>query len=44
MGIGEFAQSITIQELRYIQENWERLSHGVKFYQKGVEVMAPWIR
>ncbi len=44
MGIGEYAQSITIQELRYIQENWERLSHGVKFYQKGVEVMAPWIR
>ena len=44
MGIGEYARSITTLELRYIQENWSRLSEGVRFYQKGAEVLAPWLR
>lgn len=43
MGIGEYANSITIQELRYIYQNWERLSAGVRFYEKGAEVPPPWI-
>jgi len=44
MGIGEYKNSITIQELRYIYQNWDRLSAGVRFYEKGMEVMAPWIK
>lgn len=44
MGIGEYRNSITIQELRYIYQNWDRLSSGVRFYEKGMEVMAPWIK
>ena len=41
MGIGEHGNSITIQELKYVYQNWDRLSAGVRFYEKGVEVMAP---
>ncbi len=42
MGIGEYKNAITIQELRYIYQNWDRLNAGIRFYEKGVEVGAPW--
>ena len=43
MGIGEYENSITTQELRYIYQNGDRLSAGVRFYENGMEVMAPWL-
>lgn len=41
-GVGEFANSVTGHELRYLRDHWERLSEGVKFYRGGREVAAPW--
>jgi len=41
-GTGEYAESTTSQELRYLRENWRRFKNNVKFYQDGAEVSAPW--
>jgi hypothetical protein len=40
---GSYANSITAQELRYIENNWSRFSGSVKFYNNGIEVVAPWL-
>ena len=42
-GTGKYANSITAGELRYIQDNWSRLSGGVIFYFNGEEVLPPWM-
>lgn len=41
---GDFAHTVTAQELRYIRDNWKRLGKGVKFYKDNKEVAAPWIK
>ena len=43
MGVGEYANRVTSDELRYIRDNWERLGNAVKFYRNGNEVIAPWL-
>lgn len=43
-GTGQYANTVTAHELRYIQFNWSDLSHGVRFYLDGWEVSAPWLR
>jgi RHS repeat-associated protein len=41
---GEWADTITGHELRYLRANWSRF-HGIAhFYRDGVEVVAPWVR
>ena len=39
---GQYGNTITAQELRYIRDNWDRFKDFVKFYQEGTEVEAPW--
>ncbi|MEZ6184143.1 MAG: hypothetical protein R3F62_03920 [Planctomycetota bacterium] len=41
-GVGEFADSVTGHELRYLRDHWERLREGVTFYRGGREAAAPW--
>ena len=41
-GAGKYANTVTAQELRYIQSNWCRFQQNVRFYRNGVEVGAPW--
>ncbi len=41
-GTGQFGNTVTAAELRYIQQNWSRFSTNVKFYQNAAEVAAPW--
>ncbi len=40
--VGEYAGTVTAQELRYLQANWSRFQGSVNFYRNGVEVPAPW--
>ena len=39
---GEFGDTVTSRELQYIEQNWQRLKTGIKFYRNGKEVVAPW--
>jgi hypothetical protein len=41
-GAGDYGQTITAFELRYLKENWARFKDHVKFYQGSAEVAAPW--
>ena len=41
-GKGKYAKTVTTGELRYIRDNWTRLSKSVKFYKNNTEVNAPW--
>jgi hypothetical protein len=41
-GTGQYANTVTAAELRYIQQNWSRFSGNVKFYLNGGEVVKPW--
>jgi hypothetical protein len=41
-GTGQFADTITSQELRYIKDNWDRFKDVVTFCKDGVEVVVPW--
>ncbi len=41
-GTGEFANTITAAELRYLKANWDQFKNNVKFYENGVERGAPW--
>lgn len=40
--VGEYAGTVTAQELRFLQANWSRFQGSVSFYRNGVEVAAPW--
>ena len=40
---GQYADSVTAVELRYIRDNWPRFKDSVKFYIHGQEVKAPWL-
>lgn len=39
---GDFADTITSQEIRYLRNNWNRFQGNVKFYRNGEGVNAPW--
>lgn len=40
---GEYANTVTSKELRYIRDNWERLEDNIKFYQNNKQVKElPW--
>ena len=41
-GTGQYADTVTGAELRYIQQNWSTFSGNVKFYLNGSEVEKPW--
>lgn len=41
-GTGQFGNSVTAGELRYLQQNWGRFSGNTTFYQNGAQVVAPW--
>ena len=41
---GEWANTITGHELRYLQSNWSRFRGVTHFYRNGVEVGAPWVK
>lgn len=41
-GTGQYGNTITAQELRFLQENWSQYKGITTFYQNGVEVVAPW--
>ena len=41
-GTGQWADSVTGDELRYIQANWARFQGNVTFYQDGVFRGVPW--
>jgi hypothetical protein len=41
--MGPYAAKVTSGELRYIRDNWSRLSNAVKFYVDGKEVIPPWL-
>jgi len=40
--IGEFADTVTSHELRYIRDNWSRLKNTIRFYKYEREVEPPW--
>ena len=40
---GEYKNSVTAGELRYIYENWDRFCNNVKFYFNKKEVLPPWM-
>lgn len=39
---GQYGNTVTGIELRYIQENWIKFSNSVKFYRNGLEISNPW--
>jgi len=39
---GEYAASVTAQELRYLQANWEAFKNNVTFIENGAYRGAPW--
>jgi hypothetical protein len=41
-GTGEFANTVTGAELRYIQGNWATFQGNVTFMNGGVSVGVPW--
>jgi hypothetical protein len=41
-GTGQFASTVTAQELRFIQSNWSTFRNNVSFYLNGAKVAAPW--
>jgi RHS repeat-associated protein len=41
---GEWANTITGHELRYLQSNWSRFRGVTHFYRNGVEVGASWVK
>lgn len=43
-GTSPYVGRITSGELRYIRDNWDRLSGNVKFYNNGKEVLPPWMK
>jgi RHS repeat-associated protein len=43
-GQGEWANTVTAYELRYLQANWSRFQKVTHFYENGIEVAAPWVR
>ena len=43
-GQGEWANTVTAHELRYLQANWSRFQKVTHFYRNGVEVAAPWVK
>jgi len=42
-GSGQFARTVTGDELRHIQDNWGTFQDVVKFYRDGSEVSPPWL-
>lgn len=41
---GNYANTVTAGELRYIRDNWSRFDGSVKFYNNGEEVLPPWMK
>lgn len=41
-GAGEFADTVTAAELRYIQANWATFQRNVTFMSGGGPVGVPW--
>lgn|GEM_PF-1278260 len=41
---GEWANTVTGHELRYLQSNWSRFRNVTHFYKNGLEVAAPWLK
>ena len=41
---GEWADTITGHELRYLRANWSRFRLVTHFYRNGAEVAAPWVK
>jgi hypothetical protein len=41
-GVGQYANTVTAQELRWIQQNWSSFSNNIFFYANGIQVGAPW--
>lgn len=39
---GDFANTVTSQEIRYLQNHWNRFQENVRFYVNGRRVDAPW--
>jgi hypothetical protein len=39
---GEWSDTVTANELRYIRNNWEKLQGSIVFYMNDREVVAPW--
>ena len=42
-GTSQYMNRTTSGELRYIRDNWDRLSGNIKFYSNGEEVLPPWM-
>ncbi|MBQ3545208.1 MAG: PKD domain-containing protein [Lachnospiraceae bacterium] len=42
-GTSKYMNKTTSGELRYIRDNWGRLSGNIKFYNNGEEVLSPWM-
>ncbi|WP_301082543.1 hypothetical protein, partial [Thomasclavelia cocleata] len=42
-GTSQYQNTVTAGELKYIYNNWHRLSNNVKFYGNGKEVLPPWM-
>ena len=38
---GQYANTVTAQELRYIKSNWSTFKNNIKFYNNGIEAYIP---
>lgn len=41
-GTGEYANTVTAQELRWMRENWALIRENVTFYYEGAVRSVPW--